>query len=54
MGDFILAGVLSWLTIFVWWGSDLVLRADRRYKVAGVCLIAIALAPSLVALWLAT
>jgi len=54
MGDFILAGVLTWLTIFVWWGTDLVLRARRREKVVGGLLIAVGLVPSLIALWLGT
>ena len=54
MGDFILAGVLLWLTIFVWWGTTLVLRDGRRNKVLGGCLIALAVAPSLLALWLGT
>jgi len=52
MGDFILAGVLTWLTVFVAWGTNLVLRDDTRERVVGGLLIALALIPSLIALWL--
>ena len=52
MGDFILAGVLTWLTVFVAWGTNLVLRDGRRERLVGGLLIALALIPSLIALWL--
>ena len=54
MGELILAGVLTWLMVFVWWGINLVLRAGRRDKVVGSFLIVLALVPSLIALWLGT
>ena len=52
MGDFILGGFLIWLTVFVWWGTNLVLRDGRRERVVGGLLIAVAPVPSLIALWL--
>ena len=54
MGELILAGVLGWLTIFAWLGIDWLLRAGRRAKVLGAFFMAVAVAPSLVALWLGT
>jgi hypothetical protein len=54
MGDFILARVLIWLTVFTWWGTNLVLRDGPREKVVGGFLIALGLAPSLIALLLGT
>jgi len=54
MGELILAGVLTWLIVFVWWGTNLLLRPGRRDRVIGACLLAIALVPSLFALWLGT
>jgi hypothetical protein len=54
MGDLILAGVLMWLAIFVWWGTDLILRSDPRGKVVGGCLFVLALVPGGVAMWLGT
>jgi hypothetical protein len=54
MADLILAGVLTWLTIFVWWGTDLALRSGRRGRVIGGFLIVLALVPSGIALWLGT
>lgn len=52
MGDLILAGLLLWLTIFVWWGTNLALRPGGRGKVIGTCLIVLALIPSGIAIWL--
>ena len=54
MGDLILAGVLSWLIVFVWWGTNLLLRPGRRERVLGASLFAIGLVPSVIALWLGT
>ena len=54
MGDLILAGVLIWLIVFVWWGTDLALRADGRYRLAGALLIALAVVPTFIALWVGT
>ena len=54
MGELIVAGVLAWLTGFVWWGFDLVLRAGRREKVLGGIVIALGLVPTLIALTLGT
>jgi len=54
MGELILAGVLTWLIVFVWWGTNLLLRPGRRDRVIGACLLAIGLVPSLFALWLGT
>jgi hypothetical protein len=54
MDGLILGGVLAWLIAFVWWGMNLALRAGRREKVVGGILIAVALLPSLIALWLGT
>jgi hypothetical protein len=54
MAEVILAGVLAWLTIFVWLGIELLLRSKRRAKVLGTFLLAVAVIPSLVALWLGT
>ncbi|HKO34109.1 MAG TPA: hypothetical protein VJY85_10225 [Candidatus Limnocylindria bacterium] len=54
MGELILAGVLTWLMVFVWWGTNLALRPGRRDKVVGGLLSALALVPSFIALWLGT
>jgi hypothetical protein len=52
MESLIIAGVLTWAIIFVWWGTDLALRADGRSKVVGGLLIVLALVPGLITLWL--
>jgi hypothetical protein len=54
MDDLILAGALTWLLVFVWWGTDVVFQAGRRRQVAGGLLIVLALVPSLVVLVLGT
>jgi len=54
MGDLILGGVLIWLAVFVAWGTNFVLRDDRRHRVIGALLIALALVPTVIALWLGT
>jgi hypothetical protein len=54
VGDVIVAGVLAWLVVFVWWGTELLLRVGRRGKVLGGFFIALALIPSLVTLWRGT
>ena len=54
MGELIVAGVLAWLTAFVWWGCDLVFRAGRGVKVVGGLVIALGLVPTLIALRLGT
>ena len=54
MAEVILAGVLAWLTIFVWLAIELLLRTGRRAKVLGTILRTVAVVPSLVALWLGT
>lgn len=41
-----LAGALTWAVAFLWWGTELVLRAGRRTKIFGTLLIAAGLAPS--------
>jgi hypothetical protein len=53
MGDLILAGVLTWLMVFVWWGTNLVLRADGRHKAIGGFLLVLGLVPTVIALWVA-
>ena len=52
MDDFVVAGVLLWLTVFAWWGTDLVLRSGNRAKLVGGVLIAVGVVPALIALWL--
>ena len=54
MGDLILAGVLIWLMVFVWWGVDLSLRADGRKRLVGALLIVLAVVPTFIALWVGT
>ena len=54
VGEWILAGVLTWLVVFTWWGTDVALRAGRRQKVVGGLLIALGLVPTLIALRLGT
>ncbi len=54
VAEVILAGVLAWLTLFVWLAIELLLRTGRRAKVLGTFLIAVAVIPSIVALWLGT
>jgi hypothetical protein len=54
MGDLILAGVLIWLMVFVWWGVDLSLRADGRTRLVGAVLIVLAVVPTFIALWVGT
>lgn len=53
MADLILAGVLAWLMVFVWWGAEFALRAGRHGKVVGGILVVLGLVPSVIALWLA-
>jgi hypothetical protein len=50
MADFILAGVLIWLAVFVAIGSNLVLRPGRRERVAGATLVALGFVPGVIAL----
>ena len=54
MGEVVLVGVLTWLIVFVWWGTNLLLRRGRRERVIGAFLFAIGLVPSLIALWVGT
>jgi hypothetical protein len=54
VADLILAGVLMWLLVLVWWGTELALRAGGRERVIGGVLIALGLVPALIALWLST
>jgi len=50
----ILASILTWLLVFVWWGTELALRDGGRECVTGGVLIALGLVPTLIALWLST
>jgi len=54
MADVILAAVLVWLLVLVWWGTELALRAGGRERVIGAVLIGLGLVPTLIALWLST
>jgi len=54
MGELILAGVLTWVIVLVWWGTNLLLRPGRRDRVIGAFLFAIGLVPSVIALWVGT
>jgi hypothetical protein len=51
VGDFGLFGLLLWLTCFVALGTAIIWRPGRAPKMAGVVLVLIGVAPSIVALW---
>jgi hypothetical protein len=54
VGDVIVAGVLGWLVVCTWWGTEFAMRSGRREKTVGGFLIALGMVPALIALQLGT